>query len=329
MDLCDRLALSVIDGHSLNRAEARDIISSSDDELLTVLQAAFRIRLAFHGRVVKVHILKNAKSGICPEDCSFCSQSLVHRSRAEVAQYDMISEQELRADADAAVAAGACTYCIVTSARSPTAREIDIVCRAAKSIKGAHRGFKLCASLGLLQPEQAARLVGAGIDRYNHNLETSPSFFPQVVTSHRFEDRAQTLKVARQAGLELCSGGILGLGEAPEDRVELALALRELAPESVPVNFLDPRPGTPLDQRPKISPAEALRALAMFRFVHPRADLRVAGGREATLGAMQPLALYAANSLFTRGYLTTPGTEPSDDWKMMTEAGFEPKLIEA
>jgi biotin synthase len=320
----DGMADEVISGSALSREQAMDLASSPDVEILTLLSAAFKIRRRFHGRTVNLHILQNAKSGLCPEDCKFCSQSTRYGGDAE--RYPIKTVEDLLAGARTALASGAVTYCMVTSTRGPSARELQTVCEASRQIKGEMPGLRLCASLGLLADGQAGELKRAGVDRYNHNLETSPRHFPEIVTTHSIQDRVSTVKLSRAAGLEACCGGILGMGEDVEDWVDLALLLRELEVESVPVNFLDPRPGTPLGAQPRMSPVACLRALSMFRFVLPKVDLRIAGGREATLRSMQPLALFAANSMFTEGYLTTPGAKSSVDLRMIAEAGFEPAV---
>jgi biotin synthase len=320
------LAEGVLGGVAIGRKEALAVVGAPDDELLAVLHAAFKIRSRFHGRKVRLHLLQNAKSGVCPEDCMFCSQSLKHESAVE--QYGMQSAEVIVDGARRAYDSGAATYCIATATRGPSSREIDTVCSAVESLKRSYP-LKVCVSLGLLKPGQAEKLYESGVDRYNHNLETSSRYFPSIVTTHSWEDRFRTLTMARAAGLEICSGGIMGMGEGPEDRVDLALALREIGPESVPLNFLDPRPGTPLAETVRLSPQECLKALAMFRFVHPEADVRLAGGREAALDKMQPLALYAANSIFTSGYLTTPGQGVTEDYKLIAQAGFEPESADS
>lgn len=323
----DACASRIIQGHAATAEEALAIATSDDDRLLEVMNAAFRIRRHFHGKTVKVHVLQNAKSGVCPEDCAFCSQSLKHNSNVE--QYGMQDSDELVEGARNAVEMGAVTYCMVTATRGPSSREIKTVTEAVRRIKSEFPELSICASLGLLKPGQAETLAEAGVDRYNHNIETSQNHFGSIVTTHEWEDRVRTVKSAKSAGMSACCGGILGMGESPEDWVEMAFALREIGVESVPLNFLDPRPGTPLDISEPIPPNECLRALAMFRFVVPEADLRVAGGREVTLKHMQALSLFAANSIFTNGYLTTDGAAPSDDWQMITDAGFVPALMNA
>jgi biotin synthase len=322
----NQLADHVLSGGELSRDQALSVASAPDEELLAVLDAAFRVRRRHHGREVRVHVLRNAKSGVCPEDCGFCSQSL--HFDAEVPRYGMQDADQLVEGAGEAHEMGAVTYCIVTATRGPAAGEVEAVCEATRRIKE-NWPMDVCASLGILKEGQAEKLAEAGVDRYNHNLETSRGHFPEIVSTHSWEDRVETVKRAKAAGMEACCGGIMGMRESVEDRVDLALALREIGVESVPVNLLDPRPGTPLADAGKLAPAEALATLAMFRMVHPEADVRIAGGREAVLGSMQPLALYPANSLFTDGYLTTPGQEESEDHRMIRQAGFEPAVAAA
>lgn len=323
----NQLADRILEGHQISREEALDVVRAPDDDLLLILHAAFRVRSHHFGRQVKVHVLRNAKSGACPEDCGFCSQSV--RFQSPVERYAMESVDELVDGARRAVKMGAVTYCMVTATRGPSSRELDTVTTAVKQIRNEFPALRLCTSLGMLGEGQAEALAEAGVNRYNHNLETSERFFPEIVSTHSWEDRANTIRSAKSAGMEACCGGIVGMGEGEEDRVDLALSLRELEVESVPVNFLDPRPGTPLSERRRLTPKEALKTLAMFRFVHPDVDVRVAGGREVCLGTLQPLALYAANSFFTNGYLTTEGQGTAQDWNMIVESGFEGAILSA
>ncbi len=322
----EELADQVLAHQPMAREQGLAVARSSDDELLALLQAAFKVRSHYHGRRVRVHVLQNARSGTCAEDCAFCSQSVLFDSK--VPRYLMQPVDKLVAAAERAVEMGAVTYCMVTSTRGPSDAELETVCQAVRQIKE-RIDIKICTSLGLLKEGQAEILAAAGVDRYNHNLESSERFFPEIVTTHTFVDRWQTVERAKRAGLEACCGGILGMGESEEDWVDLALALRDLEVESVPVNFLDPRPGTPLAGRERLTPQQCLRGLALFRFALPAADIRVAGGREVNLGTLQPLALYAANSMFTNGYLTTPGAAPSHDARMIAEAGFEAEILGA
>jgi biotin synthase len=314
-DLADR----AIAGAAISPAEARAVLDCPDDDLLALLHEVFRVRRTFHGKKVRLHVLQNAKSGACPEDCKFCSQSSAYETPAEV--YPMQTVEQIVEGARRAKRAKAWKYCIVTATRGPSRRDLDTVCEAVRRIK-AEIDITVCTSLGNLTPEKAGRLKEAGVDRFNHNLETSARMYPEVVGSHRYEDRVETVKIAKAAGLEACCGGIVGMGETADDIVDLAFALRELEVESAPVNFLDPRPGTPFADRPRPTPQHCLKVLAMFRLLLPRTDLRVAGGREVNLRWLQPLALYAVNSIFTSGYLTTPGAAPSADHQMIRDMGF-------
>jgi biotin synthase len=318
-----RLADQALTGDLLARDDARSVLHADPTELLTLLDAAFAVRQAHHGRRVQLHILENAKMGACPEDCGFCSQSSKFASPSGTAP--LATVDELVAGARQAATSQARRYCMVTATRGPSQRDLDVVCEAARRIK-AELDIELCASLGLLTRDKARRLAEAGVDRFNHNLETSERFFGQVVTTHSWSDRVETVRLAREAGMETCCGGIVGLGEGEDDVLDLAYSLRELEVDSVPVNFLDPRPGTALGEAGRIEPTHALKVLCMFRFIHPRADLRVAGGREVTLRSMQAMALYPANSIFTSGYLTTGGNQLEDDLAMIRDLGFEIEL---
>jgi len=237
----------------------------------------------------------------------------------------MKTVDELVEGARRAHAARAKRYCMVTATRGPSQRDLDTICEAARRIKS-EMDIELCASLGILTEAKATRLVEAGVDRFNHNLETSERHYGAIVSTHTWRDRVATVQLAKAAGMDTCCGGIVGLGESEDDLLDLAFALRELDVDSVPVNFLDARPGTPLAGYPLVEPAFALRALCMFRLVHPRTDLRVAGGRELTLRALQCMALYPANSIFTQGYLTTGGATAQADHQMIRDAGFELEL---
>jgi biotin synthase len=313
-------AESVLAGTPITREEARQMLNLEDSEVLDLVHAAWTIRKHYFGNKVRLHILENAKSGQCPEDCSFCSQSAHHNS--EIPTYRMLSPEEMVEGAREAKAAGAARYCIVTATRGPSEDDLDHVCTAVKAIKE-EVDIDICTSLGILTEEKAKRLVEAGVDRFNHNLETGPEHFKNVVTTHTFEDRVNTIRIAHDAGMETCCGGIMGMGETRDDLVDLAFSLRELGVNSIPLNFLDARPGTPLEGVDRLSPLECLRALAMFRFVVEGQELRVAGGREVNLRHLQPMALWVANSMFTNGYLTTGGQDENEDIRMIRDAGFE------
>jgi biotin synthase len=309
-----------IAGEALSRVEAQAVLDCPDDQLLGLIDAGFAVRRRFHGKKVRLHVLANAKSGACPEDCKFCAQSSAYETPAEV--YPLQSVEEIVEGARRAKRARAWKYCIVTATRGPSRRDLDVICEAVARIK-AEIDITVCTSLGNLTAEKAARLKQAGVDRFNHNLETSERYYPEVVSTHEYAERVATVRIAKAAGLEACCGGILGMGERDADVLDLGYALRELDVESCPVNFLDPRPGTPFAGLARPTPQRCLKVLALFRFLLPRADLRVAGGREVNLRWAQPLALYLVSSIFTSGYLTTPGAAPSADHQMIRDLGFE------
>jgi len=316
------LAHRILDGGDpITREEALAVLNAADDELLEVLQAAYLIRKNWFGKKVSLHVLKNAKSGVCPEDCSFCSQS--KSSTADVEEYEMQSVDDIVAGAKEAADMDALRYCVVTSARAPSENELKVITEAAARIKAENPGLELCASMGFLTEEKAQRLKDAGVDRFNHNLETSANFYPFICSTHQYEDRVNTAQIVKKVGLDLCCGGLIGMGETKEDRVDLALALKELKADSAPINFLDPREGTDLEDNERVSPNDCLRTLAMFRFVLTHAEVRIAGGRETCLRGLQPLSLYPANSMFTNGYLTTGGSGYEADKQMIEDAGFE------
>jgi biotin synthase len=315
------LAQRVLDGHQLSEQEGLDVLQSADEELLDLLAAAYRIRHAAFGNTVQFYYLMNAKSGLCPEDCSYCSQS--KSSTAEIPKYNILNREKLLDGARIAFEQNAKTYCIVISARGPSDREMNAVEQIVPEIKAKY-DLNICACLGLLDDQQAARLKACGVDRVNHNLNTSEEFYTNICSTHTYGDRIQTLNAVRNAGIEICSGGIIGMGEKPIDVVRMALQLRDVGACSIPLNFLIPIDGTPLAKKAsQLTPRDCLRALAMFRFANPEVELRIAGGRELHLGTLQPLGLYAANSIFVGDYLTTGGQPPEQDIRMVEEMGFQ------
>jgi len=318
------LAERVLWGHSPSRGEAIDILHSSDDELLDLLAAAYRIRRHWFGRRVDLNFLINAKSGNCSENCSYCSQSRV--SSAAIPKHKMLPDEEILAGAKTAFARGAKTYCIATSGRTLAKEELDTLRRAVPEIKRQYP-LTICMSPGLLNRESALQLKASGVDRVNHNLNTSERFYPQICSTHSYGDRLATLYAAREAGLSLCSGGIVGMGEEPADVVDLALQLRELQVEAIPVNFLQPIAGTPLQGTCHLTPQYCLKVLAMFRFANPRCELRIAAGREMHLRSLQPLGLYVANSIFVGDYLTTKGQSCEEDYRMIEDLGFDSRVL--
>lgn len=314
------LADKILAGGELSQEEGLAVLDSPDDELLDLMAAAFRVRRHFFGKTVQLYFLMNAKSGLCPEDCTYCSQS--KDSEANIPKYNILSREKLLDGARIAHERNSKTYCIVISARSPSDRELQAVEEIVPLIKQKY-DLKICACLGLLDESQAQRLKASGVDRVNHNVNTSENHYNEICSTHTYRDRIDTLQAVREAGMELCSGGIIGMGEGPADVVRMALELREIGVESIPLNFLIPIEGTPLVESQQLTPRYCLKALAMFRFANPDRELRIAGGRELHLGSLQPLGLYAANSIFVGDYLTTKGQVPEADNQMIEEMGFE------
>ncbi|MFQ5658699.1 MAG: biotin synthase BioB, partial [Candidatus Methylomirabilales bacterium] len=315
-----RLADKALSGEVLSREEMLGALDAPAEELSLILQAARRVREHYWGRKVHLHMLMNARSGLCPEDCHYCSQSVV--SKAPIEKYPLVSQEKLVEGAYRAKAARAVRYCIVTSGRGPTDRDIDTLTSVVREIRE-RVDINLCCCLGLMTEEQAIKLKDAGVERVNHNLNTSRRFHPAICTTHTYDDRVRTLENVRRAGLSTCCGGIIGMGETDGDVMDLALSLRGLDVASIPVNFLHPIPGTPLEGRNDLTPERCLKALCLFRFVNPAKEIRVAGGRELNLGPQQHLALSPANSLFVNGYLTTPGQAAADTHRMIEAHGFE------
>lgn len=315
-----QLAVQVLEGFDVSVEQAEEILASSNDEVLDLVAAAFRLRQRYFGKTVQLYFLVNAKSGLCPEDCGYCSQSKI--SSAGIEKYRMLSAEQLLEGARVAAERQSKTYCIVISGRAPSERELVAVETVVPRIK-AELGLKICACLGLLTPAHAARLKSCGVDRVNHNLNTGEEHYAEICSTHTYQDRLQTLNNVREAGLELCSGGIIGLGESHRDLVSMAMDLRKLRTESIPINFLHAIEGTPLQNRNDLTPQDCLRALCMMRFVNPSSELRIAGGREKHLRSLQSLGLYVANSLFVGDYLTTKGQAPEADYQMVKDLGFE------
>src|SRR5580693_965176 len=302
------------------RAEALKVLTSPDEALLDVVAAAFKVRLRYFGRRVKLNYLVNIKSGLCPEDCFYCSQRL--GSAADVLKYTWLKPDEVLQTARAGVRAGAKRVCLVASGRGPTDKDVARVSDMIATFKADHPDVEVCACLGLLSDGQAERLRQAGTTAYNHNLNTAETNYGDICTTHSYRDRAQTVTKAKQAGLSPCSGLIAGMGETDAELADVAFALRELDPDSVPVNFLIPFEGTPLGGQWTLTPQRCLRILAMVRFVCPDAEVRLAGGREIHLRSLQPLALHFVNSIFLGDYLTSEGQPGGRDLEMIADAGF-------
>src|SRR5271166_3071703 len=307
MTSLDSLAEKALARQLPTRAEVLKVLASPDDELMDVVAAAFKVRLRYFGRRVKLNYLVNIKSGLCPEDCFYCSQRL--GSAADVLKYTWLKPDEVLKSAEAGV-------------QGPTSADVARVATAITEFKAKNPDVEVCACLGLLSDGQAERLQQAGATAYNHNLNTAEAHYQDICTTHSYADRAETIKKAKAAGLSPCSGLIAGMGETDEQLADVVFALRDLGPDSVPVNFLIPFEGTPLGGEWNLTPQRCLRILAMVRFVCPDAEVRLAGGREVHLRSLQPLALHIVNSIFLGDYLTSEGQPGRRDLEMIADAGF-------
>ncbi|HVM98389.1 MAG TPA: biotin synthase BioB [Candidatus Acidoferrales bacterium] len=319
-DRFDELTRLALAGELLPRADALAMLAETNLDVLRLAAAAGDVRMAHFGRKVTVHQINNIKNGLCPEDCGYCAQSKV--STAALKKYPTKDEESILAEARDAKQRGVYRYCMVASGRGPTEREAQQLAHILRRIRD-EVGIRTCLSVGLVDESTATLFKEAGLDRLNHNLNTSRTHTDKIVGTHTYQDRLNTLCAAKKAGLESCSGMIAGMGESDGDIVDVAYELRGLEVPSIPINFLIPIAGNPLYDFNQLSPLRCLRILCMFRFVNPRAEIRVAGGREGHLRGLQSLALYPANSLFVDGYLATRGDEKSKVYKMIEDAGFE------
>lgn len=310
----------VVTGKLIDHSAISSVAILRDADLWDLFTAAGRIRDHFRGRRVGLCSIVNAKSGMCGEDCSYCAQSSHHVTNAPV--FPFISVDRIAEAAEVAKKNGAKWFSIVTSGRGiDSPQELEIAAEGIRRIQ--ETGLSPCASLGTLRKEQFAYLKAAGLRRYHHNIETSREYFPRICSTHSFDERLEVISHAQSLGISLCSGGILGMGESLQDRISMAFTLRELKVDSVPINFLVPIKGTPLEHVPPISPLEALHAIALFRFILPDKEIRVCGGRGSALGQLHPLILAAGADGFMIGdYLTTAGLEPEGDRKMINDMGF-------
>ncbi|WP_077212561.1 biotin synthase BioB [Bacillus dakarensis] len=321
MDLADK----VLEGRGISNEEALSILDCPDDDVLLLMHASFKIRKRYYGKKVKLNMIMNAKSGLCPENCGYCSQSSI--SSAPVNTYRMVDKDTLLAGAKRAYDLNVGTYCIVASGRGPSNKEVDHVVEAVKEIKDTY-GLKVCACLGILKPEQASRLKEAGVDRYNHNINTSANNHANITTSHTYDDRVNTVEMVKESGMSPCSGVIVGMRETRQDVVDMANSLKAIDADSIPINYLHAIDGTPLEGVKELNPLYCLKVLALFRFINPTKEIRISGGREVNLRSLQPMGLYAANSVFVGDYLTTAGQEETDDYKMLRDLGFEVETVD-
>lgn len=314
-----QLAEKSLAGESLPYDICLRILTSSQIELLALLDCSYQVRKKYFGSEVEVHIINNIQNGLCPEDCHYCAQAI--SSRAKIEDYPIKSEEEILKEARIAYESGAFRYCMVSSGRGPSEKRVENLCGLIRRIKSTYP-LEVCVSAGLMGVESAKKLKEAGLDRLNHNLNTSESHYPNICTTHTFQDRIHTLKAARSAGLEICSGIIAGMGEAPDDIIEAAFQLRELKAKSIPINFLIPIEGNVLAQVKNLNPQFCLRLLCLFRLLNPTAEIRVAAGREGHLRSLEAMSLYPANSLFLDGYLNTKGSRRAHTLRMIKDAGF-------
>lgn len=317
----DRVVADVLSGIEIDRAVAQTILDWPDERLDELLAATFKVREAAFGRRVKICMLRNAQSGICPEDCHYCSQS--RESKADIPVYKMQTVDELVEGARRTAETGGRRYCMVCSMRGPTGRDIEHLAEACERIRAEMPELELCLSIGLLERDEAERLKAAGAGWINHNLNTSRRFYPKICTTHTWDDRLRTIENIRAAGLSVCSGGIVGMGETDDDIIDLAYETRRIGADSVPVNFLHPIGGTPLENSRALTPERCLKVACLFRLLNPRSEVRAAGGRELNLGKRQGDLFNAVNSIFVNGYLTTPGWDYERTRTLIESSGFE------
>ena len=320
-DVLERCAAALLErDEPITRADALALSSLPDEQLPDLIALSHRVRLRYAGPEVEVESILSAKTGGCPEDCHFCSQS--GRFETTVRPEPFLPTNQIVEAAKRSEVQGATEFCIVLAVRGPDDHIMERTLDAVGAIR-ANTTMQVACSLGILTRTQAEALKAAGVHRYNHNLETARAFFPEICTTHTWEERYETCLLVKDLGMELCSGGIMGMGETPEQRIDFAFELRQLGPCEIPLNFLNPRPGTPLADRPLLTPVEALRCIAIFRLVHPAAIIRYAGGREVTLRELQATGMLAGvNAIIIGNYLTTLGRSPSDDLRMLADLGM-------
>ena len=309
----------VLSGGSITFEEAERLLAT--DDVMALADCANTITRTFNGDTVDVEALINAKSGRCPEDCSFCAQSSFYDTG--ITKYPLLPKEVLVENAKKAKEAGATSFCLVCAYRDPPEKDFQHICETITEIRS-KVDMEVNVSLGFMTPARARRLRELGVKRYNHNLEAAESYFAKICKTHDFADRINTAKIVKQAGLELCSGGIIGMGESNRQRLELAFSLALLHPDEVPINILMAREGTPMGGFQPIGPIEAIKTIAVWRFIMPKTILKIAGGREVHLKDEERLALKAgANGIITGGYLTTGGNAPNKDIAMIKEIGLK------
>lgn len=315
-----KLAQSILQGKQLTKEMLLNVYEDASVDTLDLLNEAYILRKHYYGKKVKLNMILNAKSGICPENCGYCGQS---RDMKQKQRYALVSKEQILKGAEVAHQHDIGTYCIVMSGRGPSNKEIDHISKSVEEIKTKHPQLKICACLGLTNDEQAKKLKQAGVDRYNHNINTSENYHEEVVTTHTYKNRTDTIEIMKKNHISPCSGVICGMGESNQDIIDMAFALKEIDADSIPINFLHPIKGTKFGEMDDLTPMKCLRIIALFRIINPSKEIRIAGGREVNLRSLQPLALKAANSIFVGDYLITGGQPNKLDYKMIEDLGFE------
>ncbi len=315
-----RIAGEILGGEILSVKDASSLASIEGAELFELFSAAGKIRETFRNGKVDLCSIINAKSGACSEDCSYCAQS--SRSNADISVYPLVQEEVVLEKALEAKEAGVKRFCVVTGGRKVGGKELDEIASMVKKIR--HLGLLPCATLGLLERDELSLLRDSGLERYHHNFETSERFFPMICSTHSYQDKIKTVEAAKSVGLSLCSGGIFGLGESWQDRIDMAFSLKRMEVDSVPINFLIAIKGTPLENTDSLNPFEALKIVSLYRFILPQKEIRVCAGRRQVLGEFNSMVFTAgADSLLTGNYLTTAGTTYEDDLRLIRQYGLE------
>jgi biotin synthase len=320
VEFIDEMENKVDSGAEIRLVEAERLLNTTNVQILA--ETANRIARKFSENLIDVEMLLNAKSGSCPEDCSFCAQSSFYESK--ISKYPLLSKEIIVERAQKAKDSGANSFCLVCAYRSPPESDFNYICNIIEYIKK-YLEIDVNVSLGFMTKERARHLKMIGVKRYNHNLETSESYFSQICRTHDFSDRVNTARIVKEAGLQLCCGGIIGMGETTKQRLELAYSIRDLSPNEVPINILIPKSGTPFENLHGVSPIDAIKTIAVWRFLMPTPIIKIAAGREVYFRDDDNLALKAgANGIITGGYLTTNGNDPSRDIQMIHDIGINP-----
>lgn len=318
-----KIGEKVLEGEKVGLKDVLPLLGAKGPDILDLAAVANRVREKFNGNEIDLCSLLNAKSGRCSEDCTFCAQSAHYKTEAPV--YPLLDINRMVEEARGAQKKGTDRFCLITSGREPNDKEFATLLRALEQIRR-ETTLDLDCSLGTLSEERAESLKKVGVTRYNHNLETAESHFPKICSTHSFGNRVKTINVLKEQGFSICCGGIIGLGESPQQRLEFAFSLRQLGIDCIPFNILNPRLGTPLEHSEPIPPMEIIKTISLFRFIIPKGTIKIAGGREANLRDLQSLALLAgANGLIVGNYLTTIGRKPEDDLRMIKDLGFNTK----